>query len=55
MCKLHIKDGICSHLWPLDQTGLLLTPSPIIPGSGISDVIFVVNTRGTRVQIPLSF
>lgn len=31
MCKFHIKVGIYSHSWPLDQAGLLLTPSPVIP------------------------
>lgn len=36
MCKFHIKVGIYSHSWPLDQAGLLLTPAPTIPASGIS-------------------
>lgn len=53
MYKFHIKVGIYSHSWPLHQAGLLLTPSPVTPGSGISDVIFVVNTGGTRGQFPL--
>lgn len=53
MGKFQIKIGIYSHSWPLDQAGLLLTPSPVIPASGISDVISVVNAGGTRVQFPL--